>query len=143
MRHAVLLSLLYAGASAALPQRYLSDVQALTRAAPTLDTEGMSLTSSNGYPIRAFLIAVCAEEGQTLSGAGSLRAWVYHPRLARWMRNAELDKAVTLTGEDCQTYSDFTPLYLGDGRRLLYAADGVTVSGGTTVTVHHDGVTAL
>lgn len=133
-----LLLLLCASSALAAPPRYLDDlVPSGTRLAPTLATEGMSLDGPSGYPLRSFTLAVCATTGN-LGGTGYLRAWVYHGRLARWMRNPELDKAVTATSP-CQHFPDFAPLFLYPGRRVLFAADDFGVS----VTVSLDGDTTL
>jgi hypothetical protein len=130
-----------ASVALATPSRYLYENQALTRDAPTLVTEGMSLTDANGNPVRGFMVSVCAASAQTLSGAGYLRAWVYHPDAALWMRNLSLDLAVTATVR-CQAFPDLRTGYLRD-RRVLFATDAVTVSGGTTVTVRIDADTSL
>lgn len=125
-------------ASLALPARYLYETQALTRAAPTLSSEGMGLGQVGNLPaVRGVRVSVCAASGQTLSGAGTLRAWVYHADAALWMRNVSLDLKVDATAVRCQAFPD-----LVSGARLehrvLWAADGITVSGGTTVEVRID-----
>jgi hypothetical protein len=139
VKHAVLL-LLLAPVALALPPRYLHESQALTRAAPTLSTEGMSLEAPGGYLVRGYMVSVCAESGSTLSGGGHLRAWVYHPDAALWMRNPDLDLAVAVTGVRCQAWSDLRPGYF-QVRRVLYAADSITVSVGASVMVRVDGDT--
>ncbi|MFL5344362.1 MAG: hypothetical protein ACJ8AT_06200 [Hyalangium sp.] len=102
----------------------------------------MSLTDTAGYAVRGFFVSVCAASAQTLSGAGLLRAWVYHPDAASWMRNPDLDLSVTASGVRCQAFPDLRTGYL-QGRRVLFAADSLTVSGGTTVTVRIDGDSTL
>jgi hypothetical protein len=73
-----------------------------------------------------------ADVGQTLSGAGTLRAWYYDFTIGAWARNPDLDKNVTLSGQRRQVFSDVSTLVRTGC--VLYAADSVTVSGGT-VTV--------
>jgi len=111
-----------------------TEIQSLTRADPSAADDGVSLISSTAAPIRGYMLSVCAASGQTLSGAGYLRAWVYSALAAAWMRNTALDEQVNLSGKPCQAFPDRRPGYL-KLRRVLYAADGITVSGGTTVTV--------
>lgn len=110
--------------------RVSSEVQILTRAAPTLGSEGMTLRDVAG-----FRVAVCAEVGQTLSGAGTLLAYVYDNDLAQWIRNKPADLSLTVIQATvrCAVFPD-SETRVSSGR-LLYAASGVTVSGGTTVTV--------
>jgi hypothetical protein len=115
--------------------RRWSEAQALTRSAPTASClaasspEGMDWRS-----VRGFYVRLEADSGQTLSGAGDLRAWRYDFSDAAWVRVPELDLAVPAGASGLRRY--------GWGERstvvrtgcVLYAADGVTVSSGT-VTV--------
>lgn len=119
-------------------KRSLSESQALTRAAPTASSDGMALDNLAGYRV-----SVCAESGQTLSGSGNLRAYLYHGDVGLWMRNPALDLAVSVSGARCQVFPDIEPAAreIGENHRVLYAADTVGVSGGTTVTVRIDGAT--
>lgn len=112
-----------------------SEPQALTRAAPTTATEGVSLLQ-----VRGFRVAICAAVGQTLSGAGTLQAWVYQAKAQVWMRNPSLDLTISVTATSCagaacrcQVFPDqrVPVLY---AHRVLYAANAVTVSGGTVTT---------
>jgi hypothetical protein len=143
MKTAVLMLMLCASSALASPARYLYEEQLLTRDKPSAYTEGMAMTTGNGTPVRGLWVSVCAVEGETLSGGGYLRAWVWHPDAALWMRDPDLDKAVTVSGERCQSLPDLRPGYLGSARRVLWAADSVTVSDGDTVTVRIDGDTNL
>lgn len=142
MRTLFLLLLLSAVPALATPERYLYETQSLTRSDPSSATDGMSLVAASGRPVRGFMVSVCAASGQTLSGGGYLRAWVYHPDAALWMRNPQLDLQVSLSGKRCQAFPDLRTGYLQD-RRVLFATESVTVSGGTTVTVRIDGDTTL
>lgn len=106
-----------------------SEAQVLTRAAPTVVTEGMPLGDVTGLRVM-----VSAASGQTLSGAGSLQAYGWDNDLARWLRVPDLDLTIPATcasKRDCRWADLDVPVQSG---RLLYAATGVTVSSGT-VTV--------
>jgi hypothetical protein len=137
-----LLLLLCALPALATPPRYLYESQDLTRADPTLSSEGMSLEAPGGSPVRGFMVSVCAESGETLSGGGHLRAWLYHPDAGLWMRNPDLDLEVSASSVRCRVWPDLRTGYLG-ARRMLFASDAVTVSGGTTVMVRIDADTSL
>jgi hypothetical protein len=117
--------------------RPFTESQALTRAAPTLSTEGVSMSQ-----ITAFRVSVCATTGNTLSGSGTLKAYLYNPAVGLWMRNPSLDVAVTNSGERCQVFPDFTVTSIAvtgsAPYRTLFATSAVTVSGGTTVDVRID-----
>jgi hypothetical protein len=110
------------------------ETQALTRAAPT--TSCYDATTPLGISIkdvRGYRVIVAAESGQTLSGAGNLRAYLWDVYEGAWMRNPSLDVAVTTTGARRQVFPDLaTQVRTGC---VMYAADAITVSGGTTVTV--------
>ena len=106
------------------------ETQALTRAAPSLATDGQTLSQA-----RNLRVTLCAGTGETLSGAGALRAWYMTPGNT-WSRTPELDLSVSTSGVRCHTWPD---LEVGArAGRVLFAADGVTVSGGTTVTVRYE-----
>lgn len=117
--------------------RAWTESQALTRAAPSTSSEGISMSQVTG-----FKLSVCATTGNTLSGAGSLKAYLYNPVAALWMRNPALDVNVTATGERCQVFPDFTvsapAITGGDPYRALWGTSSVTVSAGTTVDVRID-----
>lgn len=99
-----------------------------TRADPTLSTEGMNLAGISGYRLK-----VCAAVGQTLTGAGTMKAWTYDADEGVWTRGKDLDQSVTESTKRCQTFPDFITGVRGD--RVLFAASGVTVSGGATLDV--------
>lgn len=123
-------------ALATVTNRLWSEDQILTRAAPSAVTDGMFLKDVVGYRL-----TVCAASGQTLSGAGALRAWYYSYESGVWGRNPTLDQTITVTATSCagaacrcQTFPDFE-VVANQGGRVLFATDAVTVSGGTTATV--------
>lgn len=108
----------------------------LTRAAPTLITEGLGLyndTASNtAGDVAGFRVTVCAPAAQTLTG-GAMRCWYRNNRLALWARCGGQDWTPT-TGVRCAESGDFT-VDVAAGR-ILYASDSITLSGaGTTVSV--------
>lgn len=139
-RPALLILLLFSSLAAAQDPtgsvRRWSEAQALTRAAPTASC--LAASSPEGMDwrnVRGFYVRVEADTGQTLSGAGSLRAYRYDFSGAAWVRVAELDLAVPAGASGLRRYAfGDRATYVRTGC-VLYAADGVTVSAGT-VTVH-------
>lgn len=112
--------------------RRWSEAQALTRSAPTASC--LAASSPEGVDwrgVRGFYVRLEADSGQTLSGAGDLRAWRYDFGEAAWVRVPELDLEVPAGASGLRRY--------GWGERstsvrtgcVLYAADSVTVSSGT------------
>ncbi len=95
---------------------------------PTAATDGVSLEGVSG--VRVILSAAAA---QTLSGAGTVRLWLYDSTLARWVRG-RIDYSV-----DIGTVRDivFPDEVVRVPRGRIYAeAISVTVSGGAlTVTI--------
>ena len=70
---AVLIPVLaFAGAPDSFIRRNWSESQILTRAAPTLSTEGVSLNEA-----MSVIFVIDAGSGKTLSGAGALDIWLY------------------------------------------------------------------
>ncbi len=123
-------------AQAATPIPVWTEAQACTantcaRAAPTLATQGTSIGLAEAYRVTA-----CAASGQTLAGAGSLQAWLYDPIAAQWARNPALDLPLAgITGVRCAAWPDVLVAVRLARHRVLYAASGVTVSGGAAVDV--------
>jgi len=133
------LVMLVALAAFALPDRYSYEwatggnaqpcsAGVCTRSDPTLATEGMSLASVSGYRLK-----ICAVSGQTLTGAGTMKAWAYDADEGVWTRAKDLDQAVTESTKRCQSFPDFLSGTQRD--RVLFAASGVTVSGGSGLDV--------
>ena len=119
-------------------QSVAQEAQSTTRSAPALadftTTSGSSIGKSLDLAnLLGFRVMVCAESGQTLSGAGNLRAYLLDLRDGLVKRNPSIDLAVTASSVRCQVFPDQEVLIPYD--LVMYAADGVTVSGGTTVTV--------
>lgn len=112
--------------------------QALTRAAPAASeftvTSGSTIGKSLSLiDIEGFRVSVCAEATRTLSGAGNLRAYLLDERSGEVQRNPALDLAVSASSVKCMVFPDMETM-VATGR-LIYAADSVTVSAGTTVDV--------
>lgn len=133
--------LLSAIAAAAAPTRTANETAAgsnaqacsagsCTRAAPSASTEGLFLTGLTGYRLE-----ICAAAGQTLSGAGTMKAYLYDYTAALWMPAPALDQPVTASGTRCTPFVDFN-LTIRFDARVLFAASGVTVSGGTGLDVY-------
>lgn len=101
---------------------YREATQALTRAAPTLATEGLSLAGTKRYTV-----SVCAAAGQTIT-AGTSRAWWFNPVRKLWQPSAALDVPLDV-GKRCttRTFSGVHPV-----GNILYANDSVTLSAGTS-----------
>jgi hypothetical protein len=85
--------------------------------------------------VRGFYVRLEADTGQTLSGAGTLRAYRYDFSGAAWVRVAELDLTVPAGASGLRRYAYGDRVTAMRSGCVLYAADGVTVSGGT-VTVY-------
>jgi hypothetical protein len=83
---------------------------------------------------RGLAVTVCADSGQTLSGAGTLTAYIRDPSIALWAAAPALNVTVFSTARRCQTFSGFT-VTVPRGR-ITWVPTGVTVSsGGVTVYV--------
>lgn len=122
-----LMALLASGAVLAFTGKSWSETQALSRAAPTLATEGMNLNGVVGYQV-----TISAPVGQTITG-GTLQCYFMSTLTARWARcPASFDLTPSTAVRDW-TSPSFT-VVVGMGR-LLYAATSITISAGSTVVV--------
>lgn len=116
-----------------------------TRAAPTatsFTTTSGSVIGNSIFLVNAtgIRVSVCAVGG-TLSGAGSLNAYLLDDRDGLVKRNVSLDLAITVTATSCagaactcQVFADQRVSASAAGGYVLYAPNGVTHSG-TGVTV--------
>jgi len=117
--------------------RSASSTQTAADATPTLPTSSdaaiSSTTSLNLWNVMGYRVVVCAESGQTLSGSGTLDAYVWDHSLGLWIPNNDLNLTVDEAVARCQAFPD------GETRarvgRVMYIANNVTVSGGTNVVV--------
>jgi len=100
----------------------------LSGSAPTLTTQGIKM---DGYG--AVRVRLSATTGNTLSGSGSLQAYIYDYSLARWARYPEGDITVTTSGVRDLIF-DSKEIGVASGL-LYYNTSSITVSGGTTVVV--------
>lgn len=133
----LLLSLPALAQDAAGTVRRWSEAQALTRSAPTASC--LATSSPEGVDwrgVRGYYVELTADSGQTLSGAGNLRAWRYDFVRGAWVRVPELDLSVPAGASGLRRYAwGERASYVRTGC-VLYAADSVTVSGGTlTVSI--------
>jgi hypothetical protein len=110
----------------------------VTRAVPTTSSTFLSIADARSYRVE-----VCAPAGQTLSGAGKLAAylWVLNfngsPILSRGDVSADCTIPPEAAGHLCYTCDGYqTVVNPGDG--VLYAAEGVTFSGGSGLRVQVD-----
>lgn len=99
--------------------------------APTADTDGVAL----GPIGQGFAVIVSADSGQTLSGAGTLLAYVYSGAVGRWIRCADLDITVGTSGVRDLTFNAIW--VAGRKGRVAFVPSSVTVSsGGVTVFIN-------
>lgn len=140
---AIITALLFGLTAQALDVRSYSEALGTSAAAPTAaSTGGFDLTEVTG-----FRVSVCAESGQTLSGAGTIAAYLKNNITGLIERNPGLDLAITVTGTSCagaacrcQVFPDMQVTGSDLGGTYFPRPSGVTVSGGTTVTVRVDGI---
>jgi hypothetical protein len=129
----------YLACSTSCPSRYYWETAVpTTRAAPSATPVDGTVGSGMKLPsVTGAFVSLCAASGQTLSGAGSLAAYYYDPAAALWMRDPDLDLDVDLTATSCggspcrcRVWPDF-PVPANKAGYVLFATDGITVSGGT------------
>ncbi len=99
---------------------------ACTRTAPSDSSnpqEGLRLGA-----IASYRVDVCVSTG-TLSGTGTLEAWIYDPDgvVKKWKPMKEKDLTVNATTQ-CQAFPVETNSMRGNGIRLVYRANAVAVS---------------
>jgi hypothetical protein len=129
---AVAMLLLVGFSPDAFQKRDLTEVQALTRAAPTLVTDGI-----DGMRMIAFtviLVPVTSPGTTTLSGGGTIDLW-FRDTTAGWYLADPNAYSWSLAGCAGKTSCSKTFEMLQPRGRILPAANGVTVSAGTQVTV--------
>ena len=97
--------------------------------APTLATDGVRLSGVGGV-----VVTVCAAAAQTLSGAGTLTAYVYNEATSSWSNAPDYNLTVTGTTVRCQT---FTPFWVADQHgRIAWVPTTVTASS-NSITIYH------
>jgi hypothetical protein len=134
-------TLLVSGIAAATYGELVTFSRVATVASDAAPVQGVS-TGLDLMNINGWRLSTCATSGNTLSGAGTFLAYVISENTGVIMRDPALDFAVTVTSTSCggspcrcQVFPDVQEVMQGGGQ-LYYQASGVTVSGGTTVTVN-------
>lgn len=69
--------------------------------APTLATQGWQV---NVCP-KGITLFICADSGQTLSGSGSVKVYLYNPTAALWGETPDLALSPTVASARCQGFS--------------------------------------
>jgi hypothetical protein len=94
-------------------------------------TDGLDLTTTRA---KGILVTVCADSGQTLSGAGTLTAYNRDPAVALWAVLPDMNLSPATATVRCISFAGlYVPVSKG---RVLWVPTGVTVSaGGVTVFI--------
>jgi len=109
--------------------RSVQSVQALTEAAPTLNTDGILLTA-----VQSIIPVLTAPASNTFTGSGSMLGYYWSDALARWVRAPRSDDTMSdLTGL-AEGVLPALPVISGNGR-FAWIASGIGVSGGTSITL--------
>jgi hypothetical protein len=99
--------------------------------APTLATQGLLLDNMQGLVVTA-----CAASGQTLSGAGTLTAYIYDTTIGVWSRIPDLDLTVGTASVRCLS---FAGIWVAAPRgRVAWVPSTVTASS-NAVTIYITG----
>lgn len=129
---------------------YWSSVQSCTAGTCTTAAPSGAITDGQtGAPgrnllgVRGFHLQVCAASGQTLSGAGTLDGYWYSYNSANpiaWAYSVAVSQTITSawTGKRCAVFPTSRTSDGGLGS-LYIAANGITVSGGASITIMLDG----
>jgi hypothetical protein len=140
---AIVLALLAPLAASAAPATYTTIANRTVQgacASGTCDAPVEAAGATDGADLvrfaRGLVVTVCAASGQTLSGAGTLTAYLREPGIALWAAAPELNLTVTSSARRCQTFSGF--MVTVPRGRATWVPTGVTVSGGG-VTVYISG----
>ena len=107
----------------------------LTGTDPTVATEGIPVKDLAAITV---ILETATPASQTLSGAGSLLAWVYDGATGGpggWSRCPALDLSVTLSGKNRMAFASL-PVTCPRNMRVTWVPSSVTVSAGTTVTLY-------
>lgn len=109
---------------------YAATANATNNASGLAATAGANLAGVTGW--RA---VVSAADGQTLSGAGSLRLWYYSLSLARWVRSQDLLWTVSDTGQRDFLVPDQLVTVPAAGRMFIDPVSVTVSSGALTCTI--------
>jgi len=101
---------------------FLCTTAGVTCDAPTLVTDGVSLSGVGGV-----VVTVCGTASTTtLSGAGTLTAYVYNEGTSSWAPAPDYNLTVTSSAVRCQS---FAPFWVADTHgRIAWVTTGVTAS---------------
>lgn len=97
----------------------------ITGSAPTDAADGQPL---NG--LAAITLVISAASGKTLSGAGTMQAYLYDNTLARWVRLPSADFTVDSTGVQDEAFAPVTVETPRPNGRILWVPVGVTFNSG-------------
>ena len=127
--------LAFAGPPDFFAARNWNESQILTRAAPTLSTEGVRMNEAVSV-----IFVLDAGSGKTLSGGGALNIWLYDAwDGTNFFWTLFPNRTITVPAGCAGQRFCVLDAYTVDGpryaQRLLAATSGVTVSSGTTATV--------
>lgn len=101
-------------------------------AAPSAASDGVSLQFATGLRLR-----LCADSGQTLSGAGAIAVYVRDETDGLWTRVPALDKTVPASASGLRCIGwDENAVQLPYGS-VVYIPAGVTESGGNLTVSHY------
>ena len=101
--------------------------------APTLATEGLKLDNMQGLTVTA-----CAAAANTLSGAGTLTAYIYDDTVGVWSRLFDLD--LTVSGSPGRCIS-FAGIWVAAPRGRVAWVPSVVTASSVSVTVYMVGET--
>jgi hypothetical protein len=116
----------------AFQKRDWSEDQLLTRAAPTLSTEGVDGMRMIFFTV--VLVPATVPGTTTLSGGGSIDLWFYDVS-AGWYQADPAFYSWSLAGCTGLTSCSYTFSMLQPRGRILPVANSVTVSAGTEITI--------
>jgi hypothetical protein len=114
-------------------RKYAYEDQALTRAVPTLATEGVS--ASTAIVVTVVVIPKTSPGTTTLSGGGKIDLF-FRDSSVGWYQGDPEFYSWSMSGCAGLTSCSYTFEILQPHGRMLPRANGVTVSAGTQVTVH-------
>jgi hypothetical protein len=101
--------------------------------APTAAGEGFALSTSD-FRVKGIVVTVCADSGQTLSGAGTLTAYTRDSSVALWAVTPDLNLSPATATVRCIA---FPAIWVAvPAGRVAFVPTGVTVSaGGVTIYI--------
>ncbi len=108
--------------------------------APSAATEGLALYSTQTFSrLKGFSVSAAADSGQTLSGSGSLQAYIYDDQAAAWVRVPDLDLSVTVSGGRYQGWMGYEVMAGRVNARIAFVPVSVGLSaGGITIFLNGD-----